>query len=126
MRTLGHDWTETALASEDLRHVLLVAEFGAPEDLVAHFEALEGEGWPGVLDGLARITVADVIGEVDDASRALLGKYDFVHFLSPVPDGWHELPAARPRRTADTACPRSRRPRPAHARMSARSVATRR
>lgn len=86
LRALGHDWTETALASEDLRHVLLVAEFGAPEDLVAHFEALEGEGWPGVLDGLARITVADVIGEVDDASRALLGKYDFVHFLSPVPD----------------------------------------
>jgi hypothetical protein len=85
---LDHDWVEQTYISEDLQHLLLIAEFGSSQDLVTHFEALERLGYSDTYLGkVFTVTSADVVGDVDDAARAVLAGYDFVNVLSPPPEG---------------------------------------
>jgi hypothetical protein len=88
LESLGHDFTETWYFAQDMSHALLIAEFASSRDVVAHFNELDASGFTEQAIGkVFEITSADVIGDVDDAARAALSRYDFVNLLAPTPQG---------------------------------------
>ena len=87
LTSLGHDFSETWYGDASMQHALLVAEFGSSADVVTHFRAISDSGLDDALGTVFTITHADVVGDVDDEARAVLGQWDFFHFLAPAPMG---------------------------------------
>jgi hypothetical protein len=86
MEERGHDVTETWYAADDMSSSLLVAEFGSSQDLLAHIEILEEFGYSEVVGTVFDLTT-DIVGDLDDETRAAVSKYDFITVMAPVPHG---------------------------------------
>lgn len=86
LRALGHDWSEEWFMSDDMQHALLIADFGSSKDVATHFTFMHESGFADVIGTAFTIPHMDVVGDVDDEARAVLGRFDFVHYLTPAPD----------------------------------------
>lgn len=82
---LGHDWSEEWFFTDDMQHALLIAEFGGSQDVVTHFTFMQESGFADVIGTAFSIPHMDVVGDVDDEARAVLGMFDSVHYVAAGP-----------------------------------------
>lgn len=82
----GIDMSEAWYATDDAGYALAVIEYGSSADLVAHLEILDRFGYREIQGTIFEATV-DVVGDLDDDAREVLSTYDFIHVMSPMPEG---------------------------------------